>query len=210
MDLPDIEPTLGSVLETDRGSLPFALIHGESLVACAAWALGDAGVQLVDFGTSWAALAESGDPVVLHDVLCPMTPASFIVEAIVRAEATGSVVVGVRPVTDTVKETVRASSASSSGAAERGEAALPAAAAFVGATVDRDGLWQVTSPLVLPPPVVAAIGEGLPTTDLAELVAHLGLAGFAVDPLEAPAEGRRVGSLDDLRLLEALTSPSRQ
>ena len=32
---------MGAVVGDDRGSLPFALIHGESLVACASWALGD-------------------------------------------------------------------------------------------------------------------------------------------------------------------------
>ena len=31
-----------------RGSLPFALVHGESLVAAASWALGEAGVELFD------------------------------------------------------------------------------------------------------------------------------------------------------------------
>ena len=43
-------PALGIVLDQDRGSLPYALIHGEALVACAAWALGDAGVTPLDVG----------------------------------------------------------------------------------------------------------------------------------------------------------------
>jgi len=43
---------LGVVVEADRGSLPFALLPGESLVACAAWAMGEAGVQLVDGTTT--------------------------------------------------------------------------------------------------------------------------------------------------------------
>ena len=51
------------MVETDRGSLPFALVHGEPLVACAAWALGEAGVHLVDLGTEWAALVDAGDAV---------------------------------------------------------------------------------------------------------------------------------------------------
>ena len=43
---------MGAVVETDRGSLPFALVHGEPLVACAVWALGEAGVFVVDLGTA--------------------------------------------------------------------------------------------------------------------------------------------------------------
>jgi hypothetical protein len=91
---------LGSVVETDRGSLPFALIHGEALVACAAWALGDAGVTAVDLGTSWSDIVETGEPFVLHDPLCPMTPAVFIAACVERAVERDEVVVGVRPTPD--------------------------------------------------------------------------------------------------------------
>lgn len=184
MEICDIEPTLGFVVETDRGSLPFALIHGESLVACAAWALGDAGVDLVDFHTPWPALAESGENVVMHDVLCPMTPSWFIAAAVARAEETGAVVVGVRPVTDTIKE-IREG--------------------LIGETVDRDGLWQVVSPIVLTGPAVEALGEGPGTTDFAEIVAILSRTGVAIETMEAPAEARRVATKDDLILLESLT-----
>ena len=97
--------------------------------------------------------------------------------------AADAVVVGVRPVTDTVK------------VVEDG---------YVGSTLDREGLLQVVSPVVLPPAVVAAL-DGLPTSDLAALVALL--AGtYPVTTLEAPATARRVASEDDLRLLEALTA----
>ena len=93
-----------SVVDEDRGSLPFALIHGEALVACAAWALGEAGVTAVDLGTPWAALVDADEPFVLHDALCPMTPAGFIAACVTSARSTPRrVVVGVRPVTDTVK-----------------------------------------------------------------------------------------------------------
>jgi hypothetical protein len=95
----DAPRALGSVVETDRGSLPFALIHGEALVACAAWALGDAGVTAVDLGTSWAAVVDAGEPFVLHDPLCPMTPAAFIAECVERAVERDRVVVGVRHTT---------------------------------------------------------------------------------------------------------------
>ncbi len=178
----DPTPALGIVVEADRGSLPFALIHGEALVACAAWALGEAGIVPVDVGTGWAELAESGEPVVLHDALCPMTPASFLAACVARAVEADTVVVGARPVTDTVKHV------------EDG---------VVGETVDRSTLVRVASPVVLPPSVVAAL-EGWPGTDFAGLVAAL-RERFPVELREAPPEGRRVASEDDVRLLEALT-----
>lgn len=175
-------PSLGLVLDQDRGALPFALVHGEPLVACAAWALGEAGVTLIDAGTPWSSVVVADEPVVLHDPLCPLTPPGFIAGALAHSVATGRIVVGVRPVTDTVK------------LVEDG---------YVGATVDRDGLLQVASPVVLPPEVVAEL-EGLPSSDLATLV--VGLAGrYEVLPVEAPPEARRVAGEDDLRLLEALT-----
>jgi 2-C-methyl-D-erythritol 4-phosphate cytidylyltransferase len=175
---------LGSVVEQERGSLPFALIHGEALVACASWALGDAGVLAVDLGTEWAGLVDSGEPFVLHDALCPMTPASFIAACVREAAETDTVVVGVRPVTDTVKRL------------EDG---------VVGDTVDRAGLLAVASPVVLPGSVVAALDE-LPSRDFAELVDAL-RRRFPVTFREAPAEAARVRTRDDVRLLEALTRP---
>ena len=68
-------PALGLVVDEDRGSLPYRLLRGESLVACAAWALGAAGVTLVDFVITWEQLTTLGAPLVLHDALCPATPA---------------------------------------------------------------------------------------------------------------------------------------
>lgn len=88
-------PALGMIVDEGRGALPYALIHGESLVACAAWALGDARVTAVDLGTQWAGLVDSGEPFVVHDSLCPMTPADFIAACVERSAQTGSVVVGV-------------------------------------------------------------------------------------------------------------------
>ncbi len=175
---------MGTVVETGRGSLPFALVHGEPLVAAAAWAMGEAGVTLVDLGTGWEALQESGTPFVLHDPLCPLTPPQFLVACVAHAEASSAVTVGVRPVTDTVKERD---------------------GARVGATVDRSTLLQVVSPVVLPAAVVAAL-DGVPTTDFTELVTALA-ERFPVETLEAPAEARRVADDADLRVLEALTAP---
>ncbi|GAA4708832.1 2-C-methyl-D-erythritol 4-phosphate cytidylyltransferase [Nocardioides conyzicola] len=174
---------LGTVLDDDRGSLPYALIHGESLVAAAAWALGEAGVTTVDLGTAWEGLVDSEEPFVLHDPLCPMTPPAFIAECLARAVDRGCVVVGVRPVTDTVKVVTDG---------------------VVGETVDRGGLVTVASPIVLPATVVASL-QRLPSTDFAELAGELGRR-YPVELVEAPPEARRVGSVDDLRLLEALTA----
>ena len=167
----------------DRGSLPFALLHGEALVACASWALGEAGVTQVDLGTSWEGVGAADEPFVLHDALCPMTPPSFIASCVARAVETDAVVVGVRPVTDTVKRL---------------------AGDVVGETVDRSTLVTVASPIVLPASVVPAMGD-LSVSDFAALVDAL-RADHRVELVEAPAAGRRVASEDDVRLLEALTA----
>jgi 2-C-methyl-D-erythritol 4-phosphate cytidylyltransferase len=173
---------LGTVVEEGRGHLPFALIHGEALVAAAAWALGEAGVLPVDAGTPWESLVESGEPLVLHDPLCPMTPPAFLARCVEQSVEQACVVVGVRPVTDTVKVVD---------------------AGLVGETVDRDGLVSVASPIVLPPAVVGSL-DGLPSHDFVALVAEL-RQRYPVRLVEAPPEARRVGSEDDVRVLEALT-----
>lgn len=172
---------LGAVLTDDRGSLPFLLVHGEALAAAAAWALGEAGVTLVDLTVPWSSVADADEPLVLHDSLCPLTPPDFIAQCLERSLETGAVVVGVRPVTDTVKQV---------------------ADGYVGATVDRETLALVCSPVVLPPAVVAALPD-LPTSDLTALVALL-RASYDVETVVAPAEAGRVSGPDDVRLLEAL------
>jgi 2-C-methyl-D-erythritol 4-phosphate cytidylyltransferase len=91
----DAAPALGTIVDEGRGALPYALIHGESLVACAAWALGDAQVTGVDLGTQWAGLVDSGEPFVVHDALCPMTPAAFIAACVARSAESGAVVAAV-------------------------------------------------------------------------------------------------------------------
>ena len=183
LDELDGPPALGAVLDDDRGQLPYALIHGEGLVAAAVWALGAAGVTPVDLGTAWEGLVDADEPFVLHDPLCPMTPPAFIAQCVERAVERGCVVVGVRPVTDTVKVV---------------------ADGVVGETVDREELVAVASPVVLPASVVASL-EGLPSTDFVELVAAL-RGRYPVELVEAPPSARRVGSLDDVRVLESLTS----
>jgi 2-C-methyl-D-erythritol 4-phosphate cytidylyltransferase len=178
---------LGVVVERDRGSLPFALLHGESLVACAAWALGEAGVQLVDLTTTWDAVKRSGLPLVWHDALCPLTPPDFLAACVRRAIGAGAVVAGVLPVTDTVKEVVAGDGSPS-----------------VGRTLDRDALRRVASPVVLPAAVVAALDDW-PSSDL-----HVALTGLwrshEVELVSAPPAARRIRSEEDLPLLEALAT----
>lgn len=175
---------MGFVVDEDRGSLPYRLIHGEALVAAAAWAVGEAGVDLVDVTVPWHVIADLGRALVLHDPLCPMTPPDFITECAQVAVARDVVVVGVRPVTDTVKQV------------EDGR---------LGRTVDRDGLVAVCSPVVLPARVVAAL-PGRPTSDFVELVAGL-RSSYDVELVDAPPAARRVASDEDLEVLEALTDP---
>ncbi len=185
---PDQPSALGTVLEQDRGSLPFLLLHGESLVVCAAWTLGEAGVTSLDVTTGWASVRESGEPLVLHDALCPATPAWFLAACVEESVEHDAVVAGVRPVTDTVKEREPGP--------EDG---------LLGATVDREELVTVASPVVLPARVVAGLEE-LPSTDLAAVVEAL-RADHPVRLLQAPPEGRRVGDEDELEVLASLTSP---
>lgn len=153
-------------------------------MACAAWALGEAGVDLVDATVSWDRLVAAGRVLVLHDSLCPMTPPSFIAACVERARTSGRPVVGVRPVTDTVKVVDH----------DR-----------VGETLDRESLVAVVSPLVLPEGVLAGL-DARPSADLAQAVSDLAAAGHQVQTLVAPPEGRRVTSVEDVRVLDALTS----
>jgi 2-C-methyl-D-erythritol 4-phosphate cytidylyltransferase len=180
------EPPWGVVPVEGRGSLPFTLIHGESLVAAASWALSTAGAELFDYDVSYESVRESGRALVIHDPLCPLTPVGFLEEAIAEAAQSGAVVVGVRPVTDTVKEYDGAE---------------------LGATVDRDDLVSISSPVVLPATVLASLDD-LATDDLAELVAELA-SRFPVRFLQAPALGRRIAGEGDLEILGGLSSAQR-
>ncbi|HWJ82918.1 MAG TPA: 2-C-methyl-D-erythritol 4-phosphate cytidylyltransferase [Nocardioides sp.] len=177
-------PVSGLILDEDRGDLPYHLVHGEALVAAAAWAAGAAGIDLLDQTTPWEVAVERGTPLVLHDALCPMTPPEFLADCARIAEERDVAVVAVRPVTDTVKEV---------------------ADGRLGATVDRDRLVAVCSPVVLPHRVVADV-EGLPTRDFPALLAWL-RSTYDVELVEAPPEARRVATEDDIRVLEALTQP---
>ncbi|HEU4567805.1 MAG TPA: hypothetical protein VFR99_07190 [Marmoricola sp.] len=170
-----------------RGSLPFTLVHGESLVATASLAMEQAGAQLVDFTVEWVTVREAERALVLHDPLCPLTPPDFLVAAVEAAE-TGEVVVGCRPVTDTLKQRT---------------------SGFVGDTVDREAHVVVTSPVVLPAPVVAGLAEPPDMSDFALLVHRLREVAV-VRLLEAPPLGRRISQEADLAALEALSEATRQ
>lgn len=163
--------------------MPFALLDAEPLVVLASHALQDAGVELVDFIVDIAELRDDGRPLVLHDPLCPLTPAGFIEEAVETAVNEDVVVVGVQAVTDTIKSV---------------------AGGRVGETVDREGLWTVTSPVVLPAGVVAEL-DTWPDDDFASLVTRL-RETHDVRFLEAPTLGRRVEDESSLKLLEALAA----
>ena len=175
---------MGFVVDEDRGSLPYRLIHGEALVAAAAWAMGEAGVDLVDITVPWHVIADLGRALVLHDPLCPMTPPAFIAECARTAVARDVVVVGVRPVTDTVKRSRTGASVGPSTATRWSRCARRSCC--------RAG-------------VVAELG-GRPAADFVELVA----APAVVVRRRAggrAAAARRVASDEDIRVLEALTEP---
>lgn len=177
---------LGVVVERERGSLPFALLHGEPLVACAAWALGEAGVQLLDLTTPWSDVRDSGFPLVWHDALCPAVPPDFVTTCLRRCVERDVVVAAVLPVTDTVKEL------------EPG-----ADGPTVGRTLDREGLRHLASPLVLPPGVVAVLADW-PAADFPTALAAL-RADHQVELVDAPPSAARVHDPADLARLEALT-----
>jgi 2-C-methyl-D-erythritol 4-phosphate cytidylyltransferase len=189
MSQTDVEVVaLGRVLDEGRGSLPFALVHGEALVTCATWALAEAGVLPIDARTSIEGVLDAELPLVLHDALCPMTPPAFIAECARRSADDGVVVVGVRPVTDTVKVLTGST---------------------LGTTVDRETLARVVSPVVVPPDRAARAADLLadPGLDLAWLVEALRAHG-PVLLVDAPPEAMRVDDPADLRILAALTQPA--
>ncbi|MGZ5418750.1 MAG: 2-C-methyl-D-erythritol 4-phosphate cytidylyltransferase [Nocardioides sp.] len=177
----ELDEALGVVPTDGRGSLPFALLHNESLVAIAAWAVGEAGVELLDFNAPWDDVVVRELPLVVHDPLCPGTPVDFLRAAVAGAASSGAVVVGVRPVTDTVKEMD---------------------GGVVGATVDRSSLVAVASPLVIPAAVVATL-DGWPDLDDVPALVESLRGRFPMTFLEAPPEARRIVDESDLRLLEA-------
>jgi 2-C-methyl-D-erythritol 4-phosphate cytidylyltransferase len=116
--------------------------------------------------------ALEGEGYVVIDARCPgLDPTT--VRRLVAAAADGRPRVGVRPVTDTVKRL-----------RDR----------VVTGTVDRAGLVQVASPLVVPAPYGEPVGACL-----VEMAAAL--SGLV--RVEVPSRARRMADLDELRVLEA-------
>jgi len=181
----ETEEALGWVPLEGRGSLPFALVHGESLVAAASWAVGEAGVTLFDAALPFSEVFGSGRMLVLHDPLCPLAPVDFLADAVAECAETGAVVVGYRPVTDTIK-TVDGDR--------------------LGDTVDRTALRAVATPVVVPAAVLAGL-EALDTSDFSALVAELADRAEILW-LEAPPLARRIRDEADLAALEALSRAS--
>jgi 2-C-methyl-D-erythritol 4-phosphate cytidylyltransferase len=179
---------LGVVVERDRGSLPFALLHGEALVACAAWAMGEAGIQLLDLTTPWSAVGESGLALVWHDALCPAVPPAFIADCLRRSLERDAVVAAALAVTDTVKELVAGADGTT-----------------VDRNLDREGLRHLVSPLVLPPGVVATLTDW-PAADFPTALEDL-RSDHRVELVAAPPSAARVHDAADLARLEALTVP---
>lgn len=165
--------------------MPFALVHGESLIAAASWAVGEAGIQLYDATVTLAGIRASGRMLVLHDPLCPLTPPEFLAEAVRRCAETDQVVVGYRPVTDTVK---------------------PLLGDVLGRTVDRSALLAVATPVVIPARVLAEVPDA-DAGDFAALVERLAAYG-PICWIEAPALARRVLDPAELGVLEALSRSS--
>jgi 2-C-methyl-D-erythritol 4-phosphate cytidylyltransferase len=195
----ELDEAVGVVPTDGRGSLPFALLHNEALVAVASWALGEAGVELLDFTAPWSEVVARGLPLVVHDPLCPGTPVTFLAAAVAESAASGAVVVGVRPVTDTVKHLDGAGG----GHGEDGDDGTDGdGGEMVGETVDRSALVAVASPVVLPAAVVSGLDDWPDLDDVPALVDRL-RGAYPVSFLEAPAQARRVADESDVRLLEA-------
>ncbi len=165
----------------EAGPLGHLLLHGEPLAAHALRRLRDARVEVLAADTPWASVVARDLPLVVHDPACPMTPAPFISVMVDQARLADRVLVAVRPVTDTVKTV------------DSGR---------VGETVDRDSLLMVTSPIVLPASVVAAVDDLPDLSDSAALVGRLRIEHL-VDFVPAPTLGRRVEDESAVLLLEA-------
>lgn len=130
---------------------------------------------------------------VVHDPRCPLVPAAFLREVVDRATAQPhGVTVATRPMTDTVKSVVNG---------------------VVRATVDRDRLVVVTSPLVVPVDVLVPLMDDpalRACADVEDLVLLARSAGAAVHWVPAPSLAWRVDDVSSVSVLESVTDGGRR
>jgi 2-C-methyl-D-erythritol 4-phosphate cytidylyltransferase len=138
---------------------------------------------------SLRASGESDEPLlVVHDPRCPLVPAAFVREVVARAGARDDgVVVGTRPMTDTVKSVM-------DGVVQR--------------TVDRERLVVLASPLVMRLAVLRRLAEQpqlAECADLDDVVSFARAAGVVVGWAPAPGLAWRVDDAAGVSVLESLT-----
>jgi len=187
------------VVDTGPGTAARLRLHGRTLVEHARDALmavPGVHVLLVGSGVPGGTTLAPDEPwrarvtgtLVLHDPGCPLLPASAVRECLDRLTAAGpgSAVIGVRPVTDTIKE-VRDGS--------------------VVGTIDRDSLSALASPVAVGEGLLDPLSQSLPLAgdlaDLAAVVQTVSALGTVV-PVQVPSSARRVGDAGDVELLESL------
>ena len=129
--------------------------------------------------------------VLVHDPRCPLTPPACLQEAAdAWAARPDAVVVAARVMSDTVKELVDGR---------------------VHATVDRDQLRVVASPLVVPRALLQRLHDGgllAGCADVDDLVQRARADGAPLVWTPAPGLARRVGDAAQVTLLECLTAPA--
>jgi 2-C-methyl-D-erythritol 4-phosphate cytidylyltransferase len=144
------------------------------------------GTDAVPAGELWR--PRVGDLLVLHDPRCPLLPAAAVEECVQRVAQAGprAGAVGIRPVTDTLKEVVDGR---------------------LMATFDRDSVAALASPVVVGRDLLDPLARRLPTardlTDLPTVVRTLCELGTVL-PVEVPSSARRVSDAEELDLLECL------
>jgi 2-C-methyl-D-erythritol 4-phosphate cytidylyltransferase len=199
-----------------RAEVAFLEIHGETLFVHALRALGEAvpgrvlvavdadhrvraerevrrlradAVVLAD-GSWWDVVRASPERgLVVHDVLCPLTPAEFIATASRAADLDRRLpVAAFRPVTDTLKVVVEGQ---------------------IEGTLDRETVVVLTSPVVLPDLFLADLEEPPPVDDFAALATFLRRSG-ELELVKAPSLGRRVDDPRAVHLLESMDEVARR
>jgi hypothetical protein len=200
-----------------RSGLPFELLHGEPLYAHAVRALAEVPGRLVvqvdkpdlervreDMdcwripatvvaGAEWWDLVvhAPGAGLVVHDPLCPLVKAEFVISLMRSAHEQPAVsFVAVRPVTDTLKAVVDGK---------------------ITGTIDREALATVTSPILVASEVISRESQEPPPPvhDFAEMVGWLRHRGV-VELVRAPSLARRVEHARTVHLLECVDEVARR